>query len=132
MARVFSRRSLKNLEGMHPDLVRVVRRALELSAVDFTVVEDVRSLARQKKLLGAGASRTLKSWHLVQDDGYGHAVDLYPYYNRSVQVHAPFQYFRQIAEAMKAAAAELGIGIGWGGDWKSFCDGPHYQLEPAA
>lgn len=129
MAYVFSKRSLSALEGVHPDLVRVCRRALELSAVDFTAVEGVRSLERQEKLLAAGASKTLKSRHLIQPDGYGHAVDLYPFYDGKVQVRAPHGVFGQIAAAMKKAAAELGVKITWGGDWKSFCDTPHFQIE---
>lgn len=125
----FSNRSKTNLQGVHPDLVRVCHRALELSAVDFTVVEGVRSLERQKQLLTAGASKTLKSRHLIQPDGYGYAVDLYPFYDGKVQVHAPESVFRSVADSMKKAAAELGVKITWGGDWKSFQDTPHFQLE---
>ena len=129
MAYRLSQRSEKALIGVHPDLVACVRRALELTTQDFTVVEGLRALERQRELVAKGASKTLKSRHLKQADGYGHAVDLYPYYSRSVQVDAPFSRFRAIADAMKQAAAELGVVITWGGDWKSFVDSPHYQLE---
>lgn len=129
MSRIFSKRSLSALEGVHPDLVRVCHRALELSDVDFTVVEGLRSIERQRECVARGASRTMRSYHLKQSDGYGHAVDLYPFYGGSVQVSAPHQIFGQIATAMKAAATELGVTITWGGDWKSFVDTPHYQLE---
>lgn len=125
----FSDRSLRNLEGVHPDLVAVVKRALEISPVDFTVVEGVRDIDTQRKYVARGVSKTMKSRHLAQSDGYGHAVDLYPYYDGSVQVNAPFGKFRDISNAMKAAAKELGSDITWGGDWKSFVDGPHYQIE---
>jgi peptidoglycan L-alanyl-D-glutamate endopeptidase CwlK len=129
MAYRLSQRSEKALVGVHPDLVACVRRALELTTQDFTVVEGLRTLERQRELVAKGASKTLKSRHLKQQDGYGHAVDIYPYYNRSVQVDAPFSRFRDISRAMKQAAGELGILITWGGDWKSFVDSPHYQLE---
>ena len=33
------KRSLSNLKGVHPDLVKVVKRAIELTEVDFTVIE---------------------------------------------------------------------------------------------
>ncbi len=119
-----SERSLKNLEGVHPNLVLVVNHALALSATDFTVVEGLRTIARQKQLVAEGASRTMASKHI---DGL--AVDLYPYYNGKVQVGAPVAKWKEISTAMKAAAAELGFKITWGGDWKTFIDMPHYQLE---
>lgn len=128
-ARKFSTRSRKALEGVHPGLVRVVEHALELSPLDFTVVEGVRSLEKQKEYVAKGVSKTLNSRHLKQSDGYAHAVDIYPYYDRSVQVNAPMDKFRAIADAMKQSAKELGVSITWGGDWKSFVDAPHYQIE---
>ena len=133
MAYRLSQRSIKALEGVHPSLVACVKRALEITEQDFTVVEGLRSVETQKKYVARGASKTLKSYHLRQPStGYGHAVDLYPYYDGSVQVDAPFSRFRQISQAMKQAAAELGITITWGGDWKSFVDSPHYQIEVSA
>jgi len=117
----FSPRSRKNLEGVHLDLVRVVCRALELSDVDFAVIEGLRTEARQRELVAAGASQTMNSRHLT-----GHAVDLAPFIAGAVRWDWP--PFYQIAKAMKAAAAELHIPIEWGGDWKRFKDGPHWQL----
>lgn len=127
--RKFSERSLKNLSGVHPDLVKCVEAALQLSTVDFTVIEGVRSIEKQREYFNKGASRTMKSYHLKQADGYGHAVDIYPFYDGKVQVNAPFSKFREIATAMKQAADTLLITITWGGDWKSFVDSPHYQIE---
>lgn len=129
MARIFSDRSKRNLEGVHPSLVACCELALQTSEVDFTVIEGTRTLERQKEYVARGVSKTLKSYHLIQPDGYGHAVDLYPYYKGSVQVDAPEIYWRMIAEAMKGAAEDLDLKITWGGDWKSFQDMPHYQLE---
>lgn len=121
----FSARSIQRLEGVHPDLVRVVRRALELSEVDFVVVEGRRSEARQRELVKAGASQTMDSRHLT-----GHAVDLAPYI--AGQIRWDWPPFYKIAEAMKKAASEFGVSIVWGGDWTSFRDGPHFQLERRA
>lgn len=123
MTRQFSERSEKNLVGVNADLVAVTRRALEISEVDFTVVEGLRTLERQKKLLAEKKSQTLKSRHLI-----GEAVDLYPFYDGQVQVAAPHEKYRQISRAMLAAADELGVRITWGGDWKML-DMPHYQIE---
>lgn len=114
-------RSLARLRGVHPDLVRVVKRAIEISDVDFTVLEGVRTLKRQRQLVAQGASKTMRSRHLT-----GHAVDLGAWVGGSVRWDWPLYY--QIEAAMKAAAKELSVPIEWGGDWKSFKDGPHWQL----
>ena len=74
-----SGRSLNKLEGVHPTMVDTVKRAIELSKVDFGVIYGVRSLAEQKRLYEAKRSQTMKSKHLVQEDGYSHAVDLMDY-----------------------------------------------------
>lgn len=114
-------RSLARLRGVHPDLVRVVKRAIEISEVDFTVLEGVRTLKRQRQLVAQGASKTLRSRHLT-----GHAVDLGAWVGGTVRWDWPLYY--KIEAAMKAAAKELDVPIEWGGDWKSFKDGPHWQL----
>lgn len=118
---ILSPRSEKALAGVHPDLVRVVRRAAEITAIDFIVTEGLRSQARQKQLVAAGASKTMKSRHLT-----GHAVDLAALVAGKVRWDWPL--YAKLAEAMKRAAAELGVPLEWGGDWKSFKDGPHFQL----
>lgn len=118
---VMSARSLKSLEGVHPDMVKVVKRALELSHLDFVVTEGMRTLQKQKQLVAAGASKTLRSRHLT-----GHAVDLAALV--AGKVRWDFPLYGQLAVAMKTAAKELNIPIEWGGDWKSFKDGPHFQL----
>ncbi|WP_281773665.1 M15 family metallopeptidase [Haemophilus parahaemolyticus] len=123
----FSQRSEDNLNGVHPDLIKVVRRALQLSTVDFTVIEGVRTKARQKELFAKKATKTMNSRHLT-----GHAVDLVPYPLDWNNKHA----FEQVAQAMLKAAKELGITIRWGGDWnmndrsddEKFYDGPHFEL----
>lgn len=121
MAYKLGSRSLARLEGVHPDLVKVVKRAIEISEVDFTVLEGMRTLARQKQLVAAGASKTMRSRHLT-----GHAVDLGAWVGGAVRWDWPL--YHKIAAAMKQAAAEIGQPIEWGGDWRTFADGPHWQL----
>lgn len=116
-----STRSKSRLEGVHPDLVAVVERAIEITEQDFTVLEGLRSKERQRKLYKSGASKTMNSRHLT-----GHAVDIAPYVGGSVSWNWEFYY--PMADAMKKAAKELGVPLEWGGDWKSFKDGPHFQL----
>lgn len=112
--------SLAKLATVHPDLQALTRRAIEITTVDFTVFEGARTLERQKALVASGASRTLRSRHLTGD-----AVDLVPWLDgRPVWDVAAC---RQIAAAMKQASAELQIPVEWGGDWKGFFDGPHFQ-----
>lgn len=143
----FGERSEQELAGVHADLVRVVRRALELSAVDFAVHDGKRTEAEQRKLVAAGASQTMKSRHLT-----GHAVDLVPYINGKLRWEWPPIF--TIARAVKQAAAEFGQPIRWGGCWcrldqteepledrvaeyvqmrkaigkSAFLDGPHHEL----
>ena len=116
-----SKRSRNNLKGVHPDLVAVVERALEITPVDFAVIEGLRSVERQKQLVAAGASRTMRSRHLT-----GHAVDLAAYVNG---IRWDWPLYDAIGVAMKTAAKELGVSIVWGGDWVTFRDGPHFELD---
>ena len=116
-----SQKSKDRMAGVHPDLVAIVNRAIEITAVDFAVLEGVRSQAKQAQLVKAGASQTMRSRHLT-----GHAVDLGAYIGGSVRWDWPL--YDRISEAVKAAAKELATPIEWGGDWVSFKDGPHFQL----
>lgn len=115
------RRSKQRLEGLHPDLVKVIEKAITITRVDFSVLEGLRTEARQRELFTAGASTTMNSRHLT-----GHAVDLGAYVGGTIAWDWPL--YDQIGAAMKLAAAEEGIKIEWGGDWRSFRDGPHFQL----
>ena len=117
-----STRSRIRMEGVHPDLVKVVERAIQITDVDFGVTEGLRTRDRQARLLAAGASKTMNSRHLT-----GHAIDLVAYIGSEVRWDWPL--YNKIAAAMKAAAEELGVAITWGGDWAPFKDGPHFELD---
>lgn len=152
------KKSKENLAGVHPDLVKVVERAINITKQDFSVNEGLRTLERQKRLVAGGASQTLNSKHIKQADGYGHAVDLVPYGdfdgNGTNEISWHWGHFYPIAEAMRQAAKELGVQIRWGGSWqvlnntylpaqelvsgyvsskkkqgkRAFPDGPHFEL----
>ena len=115
-------RSRARLIDVHPDLVRVVERAIQITPVDFTVLEGRRTPDRQAQLVTAGASQTMNSRHLT-----GHAVDLGAWIDGEVRWDWPLYY--KIADAMKKAAHELDVKIVCGVDWKKFPDGPHHELN---
>lgn len=127
-----SQRDLSRLQGVHPSLVMVVKKCAEITDIEFIVTEGLRTLDRQKVLLKEGKTTTLNSKHLT-----GHAVDLAVWfdYDKDKVVDAnelswKFEFYKQLADNMKKAAAAVGVAIEWGGDWKSFKDGPHFQIDP--
>ena len=150
-----SQKSLDKLNGVHPDLVETVERAIELTDTDFGVIYGVRDLETQKRLFSSGKSQTMASKHLIQNDGYSHAVDLMAYdgSNPSWDIVD----YDNIADAMKKASKEIGSKIKWGASWhidnivdfdgtmedamneyidlrrsqgrRPFIDGPHFELS---
>ena len=119
-------RCRRRLQGVHPDLVRVVELASKRE--NFRITEGLRDLERQRELVASKKSKTLNSRHLT-----GHAVDVV-----AVEADGSVSYdmddLERIAKAMRAAAAECGIPIEWGaaakygGDFRTFNDSPHFQL----
>jgi len=115
-------RSLKCLEGVHPDIAAVVRRADELGA-RFHITCGLRTVEEQAELFSEGKSRTMNSRHLT-----GHAVD-FVVARAGGGVSYDHADMAACAAIFKQAAAELKIPIEWGGDWKSFVDTPHIELD---
>jgi peptidoglycan L-alanyl-D-glutamate endopeptidase CwlK len=137
MSIVLGQRSLSRLEGVHPDLVRVVKKAAAMSPLDFTVLEGLRTVDRQRQLMASGATRTMNSRHLT-----GHAVDLAPMIGGTVRWDWPL--YHQLADIVRSASIAESVPIRWGGTWKllstisgpitakvlsrTFPDGPHFEL----
>lgn len=149
-----SKKSLDKLKGVHPKLVSVVKKAIEYTSVDFGVTFGVRTLEEQEQLVAAGRSQTMASKHLIQADGYAHAVDLVAYVNGNVVWE--LNVYDNICDAMAKAADELDVAIKWGAAWsegdirfykgtaedamneyidlrrsqgrRPFIDAPHYEL----
>lgn len=115
MTYALGKASLQRLAGVHPDLVAVVQRAIEITPQDFTVMEGVRSVEAEKTNVAKGVSRTMNSKHLIQPDGFGHAVDLVPWINGAADWDWDGCY--AIAAAMRAAADGLAVKMRWGGVW---------------
>lgn len=112
---VLGAKSLATLVGVHPDLASLVKSAIGISEVDFGVHEGLRSIETQKTYVARGVSKTMNSKHLVQADGFGHAVDLVPYLDGQLRWEWPLIY--PIAAAMQDAARAATIKIRWGGVW---------------
>ena len=135
--RTWTQRSIDNMQGLHPDLIRVLNRALQTSPTMFVVTEGLRTLGRQKELVRIGASKTLKSRHLKQADGYGHAFDFYAYVDTNSDGKIAFEEMSNvrmmlgIADAIKKAAGDENVSITYGGDWRKFKDYPHFELNRA-
>jgi len=127
--KTWSARSLKGLEGIHPDLRKIMDRALESSPIDFVITEGLRTKARQVEMVAKGASKTMKSRHIT-----GHAVDLVPLLDLDkdgkIEVEEMYNWpvMRKLAPWVVLAAKDVHIPIEWGGTWTTFPDGPHYQL----
>ena len=154
MAFNLSNRSRNKLDGVHPQLVAVVEAAIKLTKVDFGVTYGVRTLAEQEKLVAAGRSQTMKSKHLIQEDGFSHAVDVVAYDGSDVVWE--LNVYDDICDAFKVAARDVGISIKWGAAWsegdirsyegtaedamnayidlrrsqgrRPFIDGPHFEV----
>ena len=137
MGFILSQKSLRRLEGVNPALVQVVKRAIQITPIDFIVVEGLRTKERQAYLVEKGASKTMNSRHLTGD-----AVDLAPIVDNKVSWD--WKHFYPLAEAVKEAAKQLRTEVRWGGNWdklsetefvngktelsKTFPDGPHFEI----
>lgn len=158
MAYELGAKSLAELDGVHPSLVKIVKRAIEITKQDFSVHDGLRTEAEQREYVRRGVSKTMNSMHMKQADGFSHAVDLVPYING--QLRWEWKPIFVIASAVHEAARELGVQLRWGGCWQhlntmdgtpeglrravdaytlqrrrqgksAFLDGPHFELLPA-
>lgn len=138
----FSKRSLDNLNGVHPKLRELMEASIKDSPEDFTITEGLRTQQRQKELYAQGRTTKgikvtnadgvkNKSNHQAKSDGFGYAVDLYPYFNGSVQVShtETIPRLKRIADHIKNKAKQMNIKVIWGGDWKSPYDPPHFEIK---
>lgn len=126
----FNQSSENKLKKLHPDLLRVVRRAQKLNkdpSFSAVVTCTTRTVAEQKLLVKKGASRTMNSRHIPGKDGYAKAVDFAVTLNGKVRWDWPL--YSKLADLIKKAAGLEKVPIVWGGDWKSFNDGPHFELS---
>ena len=124
MSFAFPTKSIERLKTVHPDLSKVAYRALEHTKIGFIITDGLRTKEKQLELVKSGASKTLNSRHLT-----GHAIDVAAIMNEKISWD--WAYYELIAKAMNRASMELGIPIIWGGIWKDFKDGVHFELDRA-
>lgn len=122
-----SKRSLSKLEKVHPDLVAVVKLALEYSPYDFGITEGERSEEKQRENIAKGVSWTMKTKHFVQEDGYVHAIDFMVYVDGKGTWEVG--YYRKVIQAFVRAAIEVGAQVEFGGLWRTTVDAPHVELS---
>ncbi len=113
--------SKENLEGVHPDLVRVVMNAYKKVTVDMRVYDGVRTEEEAETNFKSGVSRTKNTQHRIQKTGFGHAVDLVPIFDHDgdgdTELVWDWPGCYKIAKAMREAAIEERVIIIWGGVW---------------
>lgn len=122
-----SKKSKNLLVGVHPDLVAVINRAIEITPYDFGVSRGVGTIEQQAEFVKTGKSTTMHSEHIPGADGYSHAVDLYVLVDG--KSNWEYKYFRKLIQAVFTAAIELGVQVEAGGLWRDFIDSPHIQLN---
>jgi peptidoglycan L-alanyl-D-glutamate endopeptidase CwlK len=122
----FSKRSLLRLEGVHPDLIKIVSRAMSMQIMDFAITYGLRTEEEQKELYAQGRTRPgpIVTWTLNSEHIKGRAIDIAPY---------PIDWgnelrFARLAGIMQSCAVIEGVEIEWGGTWKNK-DMPHFQLR---
>jgi peptidoglycan L-alanyl-D-glutamate endopeptidase CwlK len=118
----FGTRSISRLQGVHPDLVRVMEKSITNSPHDFSITEGLRTSERQRELVAQGASRTLMSRHLT-----GHAVDIAII--KDGKAVWDFPLYEEVANHIEKVATSEGVALVWGGRWRGLRDGPHYELD---
>jgi len=127
---IISPTSEKRLKGVHPDLVRVVRRVAKDwkdPETGWIITCGVRTVEEQKLNVAKGASKTMRSRHIPAANGYSHAVDFACTIKGVPRWDWPL--YDKLAKAVKAAAKAEKVPVEWGGDWTGgFRDGPHFQL----
>lgn len=119
--------NLLNNPQLSPTLRLLMIEAIKDSPIDFTIIETVRTVERQRELVKQGKSQTNKSRHIPSSNvsGYAEAVDIAPYPINWEDINR----FNKLADHIQKKAKQLNIPITWGGQWKTLVDRPHYELK---
>ena len=124
---MLNQRSQDRLKGVNAELVRCITKSVEKAdklGMNVQISEGLRTLERQKELVAKGASKTMKSRHII-----GQAVDVLIYKADNKSLDWDIKTFSKFNQIVQETAKEMGIKITWGGSWTKFVDGPHFQIE---
>lgn len=135
---ILTKRDTDRLSGVNGKLAAVVFKAAEITEQRFMVAEGLRTKQRQAELYAQGRTKPGKivTWTMKSKHIDGLAVDLAPLNASGGIDWNDLKAFARVADAMKAAAKELGVQIRHGGDWdgdgireKGEDDLPHFELK---
>lgn len=132
----FSKKSLKKLEGLHPNLQNFFMELIKISPYDFSITQGIRTAEEQNKLYQQGRTTQgkivtncdgykIKSNHQIKSDGLGHAGDIAVLINNKITWNE--RYYKKVAVAARILMQKYNIK--WGGDWKNFKDLPHFEYK---
>ena len=120
-------RDIKNMTGIDQRLQKIISETakvidIELPGYGFIVTCGLRTIEEQKILVSKGLSKTMNSYHLT-----GKAFDIAV--KKNGVVTWDIKEYKTISVLFKKVAKAQGIELTWGGDWKTFVDGPHFQIN---
>jgi peptidoglycan L-alanyl-D-glutamate endopeptidase CwlK len=121
-----SKTSLRNLDGVHPELIDVVKMAIQITKIDFGIPSSggYRTASQQNELYRDKKSQ-LDGFDKKSNHQTGNAVDVFAYVDGKASWDE--HHLSMVACAMLEAANRLGVNLRWGGLWKSFVDMPHFE-----
>lgn len=118
----FSKRSLEQLSTCDQRLQDLFTKVLQ--EMDCTIIEGHRGREKQNRMVEEGKSKV--KWPRSKHNTFpSKAVDVMPYpidWN-------DMERLQEFASIVKKTAKRMNIKIKWGGDFESFFDGPHWELE---
>ena len=127
----YSSKSAATLATCHPDIQKVFNEAIK--HWDITILEGIRTKEKQEEYFRTGRSKTMKSKHLDQGDGYSHAIDAVPYPIDWENRERFILFAGKIIGLAKAMGVDLISGIDWDDDGDisdhTFFDSPHFELK---
>ena len=125
---VLSKSGEQKLSTCNTEIQLIIRKALQISPIDFGVSCGHRTVEQQQIEFKAGRSHldgiNKKSKHnLLPSKG----IDLYAYVNGKADYSD--KYMGILAGVILSIAKDMGIELEWGGNWKSLKDMPHYNTK---
>jgi peptidoglycan L-alanyl-D-glutamate endopeptidase CwlK len=126
----YGKRSLTKLNEAEPVLKELFIRALWNSPEDIAVIEGHRTKEDQDKAFKSGNSK-VKWPHSKHNKLPSQAVDAVPYpidWGNRARFESLAEHIKSVWAQMESEGATGDWLLQWGGNFKSFYDGPHWQI----